>query len=109
MGPHRDDVELRIRGLLARTQASQGEQRSLALALRLAADAEVRRCRHVSPVLLLDDVFSELDSARASALLEILPTGQRIVTSTASMLPDGAQPDQVVRVYAGTLSTDESE
>ena len=105
VGPHRDDVELLIGGLLARTHASQGEQRSLALALRLAVDAEIReRCRE-RPVLLLDDVFSELDMARASALLDLLPAGQRIIASTSTMLPAGAQPDQLVNVYAGRLST----
>ena len=109
VGPHRDDVELEIGGLSARTQASQGEQRSLALALRLAVDAEIRCHRHVTPILLLDDVFSELDAARSAALLEILPTGQRILTSTATVLPARARPDQVVRVYDGTLRLDEVE
>ena len=65
IGPHRDDVALWIDGRPARSHASQGEQRSLALALRLAVDAAVRERRGVRPVLLLDDVFSELDRDRA--------------------------------------------
>ena len=101
VGPHRDDVLLRIGGLPARSHASQGEQRSLALALRLAVDAEVRDRRGVEPVLLLDDVFSELDTDRAAALLETLPRGQRILTAAAG-LPPGIRPDRLIRVADGT-------
>lgn len=103
VGPHRDDVLLRIERLPARSHASQGEQRSLALALRLAVDAEIRERRGVGPVLLLDDVFSELDSDRATALLEALPYGQRILT-TAAALPPGVRPDQLIEVVGGTAS-----
>lgn len=97
VGPHRDDILLRIRGQPSRTHASQGEQRSLALALRLAVDAEVRERRDVQPVLLLDDVFSELDSIRAAALLDALPPSQRILT-TAAGLPAGVRSDQLIRL-----------
>lgn len=95
VGPHRDDVSFEIDGLAARTHASQGEQRSLALALRLAADGEVREQRSVKPVLLLDDVFSELDPARAGALAGALPGGQKILTS-ATGVPPGCAADQVL-------------
>ena len=104
VGPHRDDVLFRIRGLPSRSHASQGEQRSLALALRLAVDAEVRERRDVQPVLLLDDVFSELDSGRAAALLEALPRSQRILT-TAVGLPAGVCSDQLIRLSDGTACT----
>lgn len=104
VGPHRDDVQLRIGGLPARSHASQGEQRSLALALRLAVDAQVREGRGIEPVLLLDDVFSELDPDRAAALLETLPPGQRILTA-AGGLPPGVRPDRLVRVSEGTART----
>jgi DNA replication and repair protein RecF len=103
VGPHRDEIVLSIGGAPARTHASQGEQRSLALALRLAADAVVRAAGVAEPVLLLDDVFSELDPGRAEALLAALPTGQRLLT-TASPLPSGAVPDQVWRVDAGMVT-----
>lgn len=95
VGPHRDDVSFEIDGLAARTHASQGEQRSLALALRLAADGEVREQRSVKPVLLLDDVFSELDPDRAGALAGALPDGQKILTS-ATGVPPGCAADQVL-------------
>ena len=102
IGPHRDEIVLRIGGAPARTHASQGEQRSLALSLRLAADAAVRAAGVAEPVLLLDDVFSELDPGRAEALLDALPGGQRLLT-TAAWLPPGATPDRVLRVVDGTV------
>ena len=73
------------------------------MALRLAVDAEVRECRGVEPVLLLDDVFSELDAGRAAALLETLPPGQRILTTAATELPAGVQPHQLIRVANGNV------
>lgn len=100
VGPQRDDIAFSIGGLPARSHASQGEQRSLALALRLAVDAEIRERRGVQPVLLLDDVFSELDPDRAAALLDALPEGQRILTA-ATGLPAGARPDRVIRISNG--------
>ena len=102
VGPHRDEVALAIDGMAARTQASQGEQRSLALALRLAAHAVVTEAAGESPVLLLDDVFSELDAGRRDALLAHLPPGQALLT-TAGGLPPGATPALVVRVVDGRL------
>jgi DNA replication and repair protein RecF len=102
VGPHRDDLTLRINGMPARTHASQGEQRSMALALRLAAHRLVADALDDVPVLLLDDVFSELDPGRTEALLHHLPPGQAVLT-TAGPLPAGAEPEQVVTVTAGTL------
>ena len=99
VGPHRDELALTVGGLPARTHASQGEQRSLALALRLAAHEVVRATTGSAPVLLLDDVFSELDGQRADALLAALPAGQALLTSAAG-LPPGALPEQVLRVEA---------
>ncbi len=102
VGPHRDELELRLRGLPARTHASQGEQRSLALALRLAAHRVVAVATGTPPVLLLDDVFSELDPGRSDALLAHLPAGQTILT-TAGALPPGARPDQTLTIHDGTI------
>ena len=102
VGPHRDEVALHIAGLPARTHASQGEQRSLAWALRLAAHGVVTEATDSPPVLLLDDVFSELDPDRSAALLHHLPPGQTIL-STAGVLPPGAEPDAVIEVRAGTV------
>jgi DNA replication and repair protein RecF len=95
IGPQRDDIALTLNSRDARRQASQGEQRSLALALRLAGHELVQRERGVDPLLLLDDVFSELDPQRSDRLLSLLPVGQTLVT-TASPLPLGMQPAAIV-------------
>jgi len=95
VGPHRDDITISLNAREARHQASQGEQRSLALALRLAGHHLVHDRRGVEPLLLLDDVFSELDPARSHRLLELLPTGQTLVT-TASPLPGALHPAAVI-------------
>lgn len=105
VGPHRDDLDLHLNGLPARTHASQGEQRSVALALRLAAHEVVTQRTGTPPVLLLDDVFSELDPERSDALLRSLPAGQTIL-STAGDLPAGAVPGAVLRVRGGVVTAD---
>ena len=102
VGPHRDDVELFINGMAARTHASQGEQRTLALALRLGAHRLVTERAGSAPVLVLDDVLSELDPRRCEALLRHLPPGQ-VVLTTAGVLPEAAHPDAMVRIEAGMV------
>jgi len=102
VGPHRDDVELVVNGMPARTHASQGEQRTLALALRLGAHRLVTERTGSAPVLILDDVLSELDAQRAAALLRHLPPGQ-VVLTTASALPEAATPDATVRIVSGEV------
>jgi DNA replication and repair protein RecF len=102
VGPHRDELDVQLAGLPARTHASQGEQRCLALALRLGAHDLVTDEVGAAPVLLLDDVFSELDPARSAALLRHLPDGQ-IVLTTAGALPPDAHPDAVIDVRAGEV------
>ncbi len=104
VGPHRDDLVVALNGLPARTHASQGEQRSLALALRLASHRLVHEVVGTPPVLLLDDVFSELDPDRSAALLGSLPPGQTFL-STAGGLPEGVAVDQVVNVRPGELES----
>jgi DNA replication and repair protein RecF len=105
VGPHRDELSMSINGLPSRTHASQGEQRTLALALRLAGHRLVTERTGSAPVLVLDDVLSELDDHRALALLGHLPGGQVVIT-TANELPPGAEPDHVVRVTAGHAVVD---
>lgn len=102
VGPHRDDVELGLNGMPARTHASQGEQRTLALALRLAAHRFVAERTGSTPVLVLDDVLSELDPGRAAALLGHLPEGQVVITS-ASPLPPDAHPGRIIEIESGTV------
>lgn len=95
IGPQRDDIALHLDARDARRQASQGEQRSLALALRLAGHELVRKTRGLDPLLLLDDVFSELDPQRSDRLLGLLPVGQTLVT-TASPLPSAMNPAAII-------------
>jgi len=102
IGPHRDEWRLTVNGLDARYQASQGEQRTLALALRLAGHHVVQDLVGAAPVLLLDDVFSELDRARATALVEHLPEGQALLT-TAGALPEGVVAERTMTVHDGRL------
>jgi DNA replication and repair protein RecF len=102
VGPHRDELRLTLAGMPARTHASQGEQRSLALALRLAVHRLVAETLDEVPILLLDDVFSELDPGRSEALLHHLPAGQAVLT-TAGHIPAGARSEQVLRVAGGAV------
>lgn len=102
VGPHRDELELSINGLPSRTHASQGEQRTLALALRLAGHRLVTERTGSAPVLVLDDVLSELDDGRAAALLSHLPEGQIVIT-TARELPTTATTDRVLRIRGGAV------
>ncbi len=102
VGPHRDEVAIALDGLPARTHASQGEQRTLALALRLAAHRLVAERTDSTPVLVLDDVLSELDPDRATALLANLPAGQVVIT-TASPLPPAAKPERIIEIDSGTV------
>jgi len=102
VGPHRDDVEFTLGSMPARTHASQGEMRSLALSLRLAAHRLVAAATDMTPLLILDDVLSELDPERCEALLAHLPPGQVVIT-TASPLPEAAQPDRILRIEQGRV------
>ncbi len=97
VGPHRDDLVVYLDGRPARTHASQGEQRCLALSLRLSLHAVVRDRTPLRPTLLLDDVFSELDPLRSRALVAELPSGQAILT-TASPVPSGVTVASLVEV-----------
>lgn len=81
-GPHRDEVVLAVAGQDARRFASQGQQRSVVLALKLAALDLMEERTGEKPVLLLDDVMSELDPKRGAALLPHLLRGQTFVTTT---------------------------
>ena len=82
VGPHRDELALTLNGL-GSGLASEGQQRTLALALRLAQARLIAAQHAVLPLLLLDDIFGELDVARRNALLAHLPAGaQQIITTT---------------------------
>ena len=83
VGPHRDEPAFSLGPRDARTQASQGEQRTLALATKLAAHRAIAETISEPPVLLLDDVFSELDAGRSDALAGALPGDTQTLVTTA--------------------------
>jgi DNA replication and repair protein RecF len=82
-GPHRDDLELELDGLSASKFASEGQQRTIALALKLGQALLFLEAREEAPILLIDDVFGELDPERRNALMAAWPAGsQKIITTT---------------------------
>jgi DNA replication and repair protein RecF len=81
-GPHRDDVTLTLGELPAKGYASHGESWSYALALRLAA-FDLLRAEGIEPVLVLDDVFAELDSGRRERLAEMAGTASQVIVTCA--------------------------
>jgi len=82
VGPHRDELELSIGGLPARGYASHGESWSMALALRLAG-YQLLRAGGEDPVLMLDDVFAELDSGRRERLAELVADAEQVLVTVA--------------------------
>jgi DNA replication and repair protein RecF len=104
-GPHRDDVALLRDGRELRAYGSQGEQRLALLALLLAERAALQDERGAPPLLLLDDVMSELDGDRRERLVERLRVGQSVVTTTDLAHVPGVEEEDVVRlrVEAGAV------
>jgi DNA replication and repair protein RecF len=82
VGPHRDELELFVGGLPARGYASHGESWSLALALRLASFALLKQDSE-DPVLILDDVFAELDTGRRDRLAALVSGGEQVLITAA--------------------------
>ncbi|PTT22356.1 DNA replication/repair protein RecF [Microbacterium sp. HMWF026] len=106
VGPHRDDLMLKVRGLPVKGYASHGESWSVALALRLAS-AELLRAesRLGDPVLILDDVFAELDAGRRARLADLAGGYEQVIVTSAveEDVPEGLRA-HVVRVEAGRIS-----
>ena len=87
VGPHRDDIEFKINGIDAVKFASQGQQRTLVLALKLGELDIIREKTGYAPILLLDDVLAELDETRQNYLLKSIESGiQTIITSVDTLL-----------------------
>ena len=82
IGPHRDDMSFLIQGIDIRKFGSQGQQRTSALSLKLSEIELVKKVTNETPVLLLDDVLSELDSSRQNYLLDNIKNTQTIITCT---------------------------
>ena len=90
VGPHRDEVTLTLSGRSAATYASEGQQRSTALGLKLAQADHIAQTSGSPPLYLIDDVFGELDPVRRNNLLAALPAGaQKLITATSLDWADG--------------------
>ncbi len=103
-GPHKDDIALKLNGTDLRYYGSQGQQRTAALALKLAQLELMKQDIGESPVLLLDDVMSELDPARQKQLLSFLEGLQSIVTTTHLLPEMKVSGAEVFKVASGTVT-----
>lgn len=103
VGPHRDDVALFINERSSEF-ASEGQQRTIAVALSLAQARLIAERNETAPVLLLDDIFGELDVPRRNALMSHLPVdSQKLVTTTHIDWLQGHRPDLLARLSGGRL------
>jgi len=88
VGPHRDDIELNIGQFPARTHGSQGELRTAAISLKMAVFDYLKKIRRVKPVLLLDEIFAELDDNRKEILVELFGQFGQLFLTAASQVPE---------------------
>lgn len=111
VGPHRDDISFLIGDMDIRKYGSQGQQRSSALSLKLSEIELVKRIINDTPVLLLDDVMSELDSKRQKQLLESLDDIQTIITCTGldEFILNRFNIDTIYKVVDGTVERSNNE
>ncbi len=99
VGPHRDDLQFFVDGKDVRQFGSQGEQRTAALALRVAEFSLLHRLLQEPPVLLLDDILSELDRTRRSAMLDHLAPIAQVIMTTTDVDAVGLPPHAAVHIY----------
>lgn len=111
VGPHRDDLLFQIDGVDIRTFGSQGQQRTSALSLKLSEIELVKNVIHDTPVLLLDDVLSELDSSRQNYLLNNISGTQTIITCTGldEFVRNRFKINKIFEVSEGKVSEKSSE
>lgn len=104
-GPHRDDIEFLVNGIDIRRFGSQGQQRTAALSLKLAQIELVKRQTGETPILLLDDVLSELDSSRKNYLLDSIKDIQTLITCTGleEFINSHLQIDKMFHVKSGKI------
>lgn len=105
-GPHRDDISFLVNGIDVRKFGSQGQQRTAALSLKLAEIEIVKQLIHDTPVLLLDDVMSELDHSRKHYLLDSIKEVQTVVSCTGydDFIKSRLMIDRIFRVEKGTVT-----
>ena len=105
MGPHRDDFSFVVDGIDIRKYGSQGQQRTAALSLKLSEIEIVKKITGHVPVLLLDDVLSELDNNRQNYLLSTIGDIQTIITCTGldDFVNNNFQINKVINVVNGSI------
>lgn len=105
VGPHRDDIIFMINDIDVKKYGSQGQQRTVALSLKLAEIKLVKKLINDNPILLLDDVMSELDSTRRDALLSSISDIQTIITCTGydDFIKERLSIDKIYKVTQGKL------
>ncbi len=102
-GPHREDLELLLDGQPAKVFASQGQQRSVVLSLKMAEAAAAASITGEHPVLLLDDVLSELDARRQEFVLRRINGGQVFITCCEDARLEGLEEGKVFHIHGGAL------
>lgn len=102
IGPHRDDLEINLNNHLARHAGSQGEQRTSAYSLKVALHTLYREISQEDPILLLDDVFSELDEQRCKSLIGSICATQTFITTTGK-IPEINRPTSRIFVHQGAF------
>ena len=103
VGPHRDDIDFKINAISARGFASQGQKRSIALALKLAEAEVIRKKTGECPVILLDDVMSELDKNRQNFVLNHIENMQSFLTCCDESNFEGLKKGKVFTVKGGNI------
>lgn len=103
-GPHRDDLEFRVKSKLARQYASEGQQRGLVVALRLAQVNYFKHCSNLNSIILVDDVLAQLDPTRSKAFWNTVDTNFQVI-ATGTILPseNSSRDWQVFNVSNGSF------
>ncbi len=111
VGPHRDDINFMVNGIDIRKFGSQGQQRTAALSLKMAEIELVKQKIHDTPILLLDDVLSELDSYRQNYLMESIKDIQTVITCTGldEFVNNRFHINKIFKVVNGTLESAENQ
>ena len=104
IGPHRDDLLVYHRGQPMGPHSSRGEQRTAAIALRLSEAKMIEQSTLNRPIILLDDVFSELDTARRTHLMKALTHYDQVLVTTTEYLPIGSEPTSILKIDTGRIT-----
>ena len=105
VGPHRDDIDFSIGELSARSHGSQGELRTAAVSLKLAVFNYLKNVRNITPILLLDEIFAELDARRQAAVTDALSGFGQLFLTTASTVPEKlAENSRKFRIIDGAVN-----